>query len=269
MRENRGIVNRVRIWFTVPMLHEKKIVVFLPAYNTAVPLAMTLKAVPRPPVDEMIVVNDGSRDQSAEVGRSLGATVIDHPQNCGYGAAQKTGFDESLKRGADIIVMVHSDFQYDPTLVPDIIRDIAEGKADACFGSRMHRKRDAWKGGMHWWRFVANIGLTFVEDLVLQMGLSEYHTGYRAYSRAALERIPYHLNSNNYVFDTEMIAELRAGGFRVTEIPVPTRYSEESSSPTFLKSVRYGFSTLYVLLEYVLHRLRLRRIAKYQIKPLP
>ena len=248
------------------MMNGKRIVVFLPAFNTALPLAMTLKVIPRPPVDEMIVVDDGSKDATAQVGRELGATVVSHAKNSGYGAAQKTDFAECLKRNADVIVMVHSDFQYDPRLVPEIIADIVEGRADACFGSRMHRKRDALKGGMHWWRFVANICLTFIEDCVLQLGLSEYHTGYRAYSREVLERIPYLLNSDNYVFDTEMIAELRAGNFRVTEIAIPTRYSEESSSPTFWKSVRYGFSTLGVLWSYILHQTGMAKSAKFEIR---
>ena len=248
------------------MQHGRKIVVFLPAYNTARPLAMTLKAIPRPPTDEMVVVDDGSKDNTAEVGRSMGATVISHPQNRGYGAAQKTGFTEALKRGADVIVMVHSDFQYDPTLVPEIIAPLVDGRADACFGSRMHDKHSARAGGMPWWRFIANISLTFIEDSVLHLGLSEYHTGYRAYSREVLERIPWNLNSNNYVFDTEMIAELRAGKFRVAEIAIPTRYSEESQSPTFWKSVRYGFSTLGVLWSYILHNLHVRKNTKFNIR---
>ena len=250
------------------MLAGRRIAVFLPAFNTATPLAMTLQAIPKGIADDVIVVDDGSHDNSAEVGRSLGAIVVSHPQNRGYGAAQKTGFQEALKRGADIIVMLHSDFQYDPSLVPAIVKPIAEGRADACFGSRMHRKRDALKGGMPWWRFVANVGLTTIEDAVLRLGLSEYHTGYRAYSSQTLQRIPWILNSNHYVFDTEMIAQLRAGNCRVAEIPIPTRYAEESCSPTFAKSVRYGFSTLGVLWSYILHTLQIRRQAKFEIRPM-
>ena len=248
------------------MLNGRKIIVYLPAYNTARPLAMTLRAIPCPPTDEMIVVDDGSRDNTAQVGREMGATVIRHEKNAGYGAAQKTGFKAALDHGADVIVMVHSDFQYDPSLVPEIIAPIIEGKADACFGSRMHNKKSARAGGMPWWRFIANISLTFIEDSVLRLGLSEYHTGYRAYSRETLQRIPWELNSNNYVFDTEMIAELRACGFRVGEIPIPTRYSEESQSPTFLKSVRYGFSTLGVLVSYILHVTGLKRNPKFVMR---
>ncbi len=248
------------------MLGGKRIVVFVPAFDTASPLARTLRAIPRPPVDDVIVVDDGSRDASAEVGRSLGATVFRHPANRGYGAAQKTGLPQALQRGADVVVMVHSDFQYDPTLVPRMAAPIVEGRADACFGSRMVRKRDALRGGMPWWRFVANVSLTAVEDLVLRLGLSEYHTGYRAYSREVLERIPYALNSDDYVFDTEMIAQLRAGRFRVAEIAVPTRYAEESCSPPFWKSVRYGSSTLLVLARYLLHTWQLRERPQFVMR---
>lgn len=247
------------------MLGGRRIIIFLPAFNTARPLAMTLRAVPRDIVDDAIVVDDGSKDNTAEVGRALGATVLTHPQNRGYGAAQKTGITEALRCGADVVVMVHSDFQYDPARIPAIVKPIVEGQADACFGSRMHRKRDAWKGGMPWWRFIANVGLTLVEDTVLQLGLSEYHTGYRAYSRATLERIPFMLNSDNYVFDTEMIAELRLGRCRVAEIPIATRYAEESCSPSFAKSIRYGFSTLLVLLKYILFRLRLLWVPQFEV----
>jgi glycosyltransferase involved in cell wall biosynthesis len=239
------------------MLDGKRIVVFVPAFDTAKPLATTLRAIPRPLVDQVIVVDDGSRDNSAEVGRSLGATVIRHGENRGYGAAQKSGIPRALESGADVVVMVHSDFQYDPTLVPAMVAPIVRGEADACFGSRMVRKRGALEGGMPWWRFAANVSLTQIEELVLRLGLSEYHTGYRAYSREVLERIPFALNSDNYVFDTEMIAQLRVGRFRVTEIAVPTRYAEESCSPPFWKSVRYGLSTLLVLVRYLLHTWRL------------
>ncbi len=247
------------------MLNNRKIVVFLPAYNTARPLAMTLKAIPNPPTDETIVVDDGSKDNTVEVGKSFGATVISHEKNRGYGAAQKTGFQTALDHGADVIVMVHSDFQYDPTMVREIIAPIVNGTADACFGSRMAIKKNARKGGMPWWRFIANIALTMIEDSVLHLGLSEYHTGYRAYSREVLQSIPWQKNSDNYVFDTEMIAELRLGNFRVSEIAIPTRYAEESSSPNFCKSVRYGFQTLHVLWKYILQRTGMKTYPQFAV----
>ena len=247
------------------MLGNSKIIAVVPAFNTERTLERTLKAIPRPLVDEIIVVNDGSRDTTAAIATRLGATLVNHEKNKGYGAAQKTGYRTAIEHGGDIMVMVHSDFQYDPTLIPNIVQPIAESKADACFGSRMHRKKSALEGGMPWWRFIANITLTIIEDAVLGLGLSEYHTGYRAYARRTLERIPMHLNSDNYVFDTEMSTELRAGNFRVAEIPIPTRYSEDSRSPSFLKSIEYGLSTLGVLLKYILHRSGLKRAAQFDI----
>lgn len=248
------------------MLNNKKIIIVIPAYNTAKTLPLTLGALPRTVIDEILVIDDGSKDTTAELARQAGVTLIKHPENRGYGAAQKTGYQTALEHGADVIVMVHADFQYDPSLVPEIIKPIVAGTADACFGSRMFYKKDARRGGMPWWRFVANIALTLVEDSVLHLGLSEYHTGYRAYSRRVLTTIPFVRNSNNYVFDTEMIAELKLHSFRVTEIPIPTRYSVDSQSPNFRKSVQYGFSTLGVLLKYLLQVTHLKSYPQFEKK---
>ena len=195
----------------------KKIIVVMPAYNAAQTIGKALAAIPKSVADEILVIDDGCRDDSAAIARQYGAVVIAHEKNKGYGATQKTGYAEALRRGADVAVMVHSDFQYDPALLPDIVRPIVEDGAGACFGSRMAEKGAARKGGMPWWRFVANRALTFVEESVLHLHLSEYHTGYRAYARATLERIPFEKNSDNYVFDTEMLAELTMGKFRVAE----------------------------------------------------
>lgn len=237
----------------------------MPAYNSGKTIGRTLAAIPTGVADEILVIDDGCRDDSIAIARTHGATVIVHEKNKGYGAAQKTGYREALQRGADVAVMIHSDFQYDPTLLPDIVRPILSGAADACFGSRMAEKGGARKGGMPWWRFIANKALTFVEDTVLRLGLTEYHTGYRAYARRTLERIPFEKNSNNYVFDTEMIAELAMGKMSVGEIPIPTRYLEDSQSPNFRKSVQYGFSTLGVLGKYLLHRMGLKKYQQFEI----
>ena len=245
------------------MLNGRKIIAVIPAYKTSRTIEKVIRAIPRPLVDEILVVDDGSADETATIARGLQATVIVHVKNSGYGAAQKTGYTEALARGADIAVMVHSDNQYDPTLLPTLAEPLTRGEADACFGSRMHRKSEALRGGMHWWRFLGNIGLTFLEECVLHLHLSEYHTGYRAYSRAVLETIPFLKNSDNYVFDTQMIAQLRAGRFRVTEVPIPTHYADDSCSPTFAKSVQYGFSTLGVLLQYILHAWHLQSAPEF------
>jgi glycosyltransferase involved in cell wall biosynthesis len=233
------------------MMNGKIVAIVVPAYNAGKTIGKTLDAIPRDVADMILAVDDGSRDDSAAIARAHGAEVLSHPKNAGYGAAQKTGYGEALRRGADIVVMVHSDFQYDPTLVPEMVRPIAEGRADACFGSRMHRKRDALKGGMPLWRFVANVALTWIEERFLHLHLSEYHTGYRAYGRKIFERIPYQKLSDNYVFDTEMLASLAGYGFRTAEIPIPTRYLADSQSPNFRKSVVYGLSTLGVMVRYL------------------
>ncbi len=249
------------------MVNNKKIIVILPAYNAEKTIKMTIDAIPRDSVDEIMVVDDGSRDRTREITRSLGVKLFVHEKNRGYGGSQKTAYTEALKAGADIVVMVHSDFQYDPTLVPQMIRPIIEGQADACFGSRMAIKRNALKGGMPLWRFIPNIILTFIEDAVVGLGLSEYHTGYRAFSREVLTTVPFLKNSDNYVFDTEMIVALRIGRFRVAEIPIPTRYSEISSSPNFRKSVEYGLMTLAVMLKYILHQTHFKRYPAFVMNP--
>ena len=238
----------------------------MPAYNVERTLELTLSSIPKNVIDEVLVINDGSRDQTKGIGERLGFTVITHEKNKGYGGAQKTGYNEALKRGADVVVMLHADFQYDPLRLPALLMPIVEGKADACFGSRLHSKRSALEGGMPWWRFVANIGLTLVLESVYLLHLSEYHTGYRAYSRQALECIPFNNNSNNYVFDSEMIAQLAAGNFKIAEVPIPTRYTKDSQSPTFKQSVVYGFSTLWVAWKYIFHRLHMWNSPLFDIK---
>lgn len=248
------------------MLNGKKIAAVIPAFNTEKTLEKTLLAIPSGNVDFVVVVDDGSQDATAAIAKKNGVYLVSHEKNKGYGAAQKTGYKEALRLGADIMVMVHSDFQYDPTRLPEMIKKLVTGEADVCFGSRMHIKGDALKGGMPWWRFIANVILTKTEDAVFHLGLSEYHTGYRAYSSDLLQRIPIELNSNNYVFDTEMFAQIALGKFKVAEIPIPTRYTEDSRSPSFYKSMEYGIMTLGVLAKFLLHKNNLKRFANLEIK---
>jgi len=248
------------------MIENKKIIVVMPAYNVEKTIERSINALPHNFVDEIIVVNDGSNDNTEKIAKRLGATVFTHAENRGYGAAQKTGYSEALKRKADVIAMVHSDFQYDPTLLPEIIRPIILSKADVCFGSRMANKKSARRGGMPLWRFTANIGLTLLEETVLRLGLSEYHSGYRAFSRETLERIPFETNSDNYVFDSEMLAQLAVGHFRAAEIPIPTRYFEEAKSPNFFQSTVYGVMTLLVLVKYLLHIFHIKSFPKFILK---
>lgn len=248
------------------MINNKKIVVFIPAFNTEKTIQKTLDAIPRGIVDQVIVVDDGSKDKTVEIAKKNNVNLISHSRNRGYGAAQKTGYKAALLAGADVVVMVHSDFQYDPTLVTPMAEKIASGEADVCFGSRMYNKGGARKGGMPLWRLIANIGLTLVEDSVFKLSLSEYHTGYRAYGRALLETISFEKNSDNYVFDTEMFAEIRLGRFSVAEIPIPTRYMADSQSPSFYKSLEYGLMTLQVLVRFLLHSWGLRQYPQFVIK---
>jgi len=240
----------------------KRVIVVMPAYNAAKTLERTYADIPHDLVDHVILVDDVSRDETVDVARSLGLDVIIHRQNLGYGGNQKTCYDAALAAGADVVVMLHPDYQYDATRIPDLIAPILAGDADLMLGSRF--LGDPLAGGMPRWKYVSNRFLTIVENVVFGLHLSEYHTGLRAYSRRLLERIPYRLNSDDFVFDQELVAQVVAAGMRrrIGEIAVPTRYFEEASSVGFKRSVVYGLSTLRVVLRYVLHRLGLRRSPK-------
>ena len=221
------------------MLHGRKIVVVMPAYHAGRTLAATWRDLPHDIVDEVIVVDDSSHDDTVAVARSLGLDVIMHPRNVGYGGNQKTCYAEALVRGAEIIVMVHPDYQYDPRMVTAMAAMIASGVYDLVLGSRMVGG-GALDGGMPLWKYVANRALTSFQNVVLRAHLSEYHTGYRAYSRAFLDRLPWQSNSDDYVFDNQILAQAIVGGFRIGEVSVPTRYHDDASSITFARSVRYG-----------------------------
>lgn len=229
--------------------NKQRVVVVMPAYNAARTLERTYNDLPRDVVDHIILVDDVSRDDTVEIARRLGLKVVIHVQNRGYGGNQKTCYLEALKDGADIVVMLHPDYQYDSRLVPDLIRPIQEGWAGLVLGSRL-LNGGARAGGMPLYKFLANRFLTIVENLALGQHLSECHTGFRAYDRRLLETVPFLLNSDNFVFDTEMIAQAVAFGFPIAEIAVPTRYFEEASSVNFRNSVVYGFQTLWVMLRY-------------------
>jgi glycosyltransferase involved in cell wall biosynthesis len=210
----------------------------------------------------VILVDDVSRDETVEIAHQLGLEVIVHQQNKGYGGNQKTCYDRALEWGADVVVMLHPDYQYDATRIPDLIAPIVSGEKHLMLGSRF--LGDPLAGGMPKWKYVANRFLTTVENLVFGLRLSEYHTGLRAYSRRLLETIPYQLNSNDFVFDQELIAQVVAAGMgrRIGEIAVPTRYFDEASSVNFRRSVVYGLSTLRVVLRFMLHRVGVRRSPK-------
>jgi glycosyltransferase involved in cell wall biosynthesis len=239
-----------------------RIVVVMPAYNAALTLERTYSDIPHDLVDRIILVDDVSRDQTVDIARNLGLDVIVHRQNRGYGGNQKTCYDAALEAGADVVVMLHPDYQYDATRIPALVEPILAGQRDLMLGSRF--LGDPLAGGMPPWKYIANRFLTTVENIAFELTLSEYHTGLRAYSRNLLETIPYDLNSDDFVFDQELIAQVVAAGLRdrIGEIAVPTRYFDEASSVGFKRSVVYGLSTMRVVARYLLHRLRVRRSAK-------
>jgi glycosyltransferase involved in cell wall biosynthesis len=241
----------------------------MPAYNAARTLERTYADIPHDLIERIILVDDVSRDETVDVARQLGLDVIIHQQNRGYGGNQKTCYDAALQAGADIVVMLHPDYQYDATRIPDLIAPIVAGSRDLMLGSRF--LGDPLAGGMPRWKYFSNRFLTTVENLAFGLHLSEYHTGLRAYSRRLLETIPYQLNSDDFVFDQELIAQVvAAGGLGIGEIAVPTRYFEEASSVGFKRSVVYGLSTLRVVARFLLHRLRLRRSPKLTSRrPIP
>jgi len=243
-----------------------RVIVVMPAYNAAKTLERTYADIPHDRVDQIILVDDVSHDETVEVARQLGLDVIIHQQNLGYGGNQKTCYDAALAAGADVVVMLHPDYQYDATRIPALIEPILRGEADLMLGSRF--LGDPLAGGMPGWKFISNRFLTVLENLAFGLHLSEYHTGLRAYSRRLLEAIPYRLNSDDFVFDQELVAQVvAAGGMSISEIAVPTRYFEEASSVNFRRSVVYGLSTLRVILRYLLHRAGLRRSPKLTARP--
>ena len=243
------------------MPERPRVVIVMPAYNAARTLERTYADIPHDLVHHMILVDDVSKDETVEIAERLGLEVITHRQNLGYGGNQKTCYDRALEWGADVVVMLHPDYQYDATRIPQLVAPILSGDADLMLGSRF--LGDPLAGGMPRWKFVSNRFLTGVENAAFGLHLSEYHTGLRAYSRRLLETIPYRLNSDDFVFDQELIAQVVAvGGMRIGEIAVPTRYFEEASSVNFKRSVVYGLSTLRVVARFLLHRTGVRRSAK-------
>jgi glycosyltransferase involved in cell wall biosynthesis len=202
----------------------------------------------------VILVDDHSSDETVNLAQEIGVEVIVHPHNVGYGGNQKTCYMEALKQGADVVVMLHPDGQYDPTLIPSIVAPILEGQADLVLGSRFLRPGGPAAGNMPRYKIRANRMLTTVENFVLGTSFSELHTGYRAYSRKFLETVPFMRNANDFVFDTQIIAQAVMFGFKISEIPVPTIYKQESSSTTLQQSIVYGYKTLGVMFRYEMHR---------------
>jgi glycosyltransferase involved in cell wall biosynthesis len=236
-----------------------KIVAVLPAYNAESTLEATLVDVPPGSVDEIILVDDGSRDRTVKVAREMGLTVIEHPQNKGYGGNQKTCYRHALDHGADIVVMIHPDYQYDSRVIPHAVAFIELGICDVVLGSRVRSRQEALAGGMPLYKYVSNRFLTAFENMALGQNLGDFHSGFRVYRREVLERIPFERNSDDFVFDTQFLVQAVRLGFRLGDIPVPVRYFAEASSINFRRSLKYGVATLGVVAQYWLDRLHIRR----------
>lgn len=225
------------------MYNSKKIIVVLPAYNAAATLEMTVADIPEM-VDEIILVDDGSHDETVAVARRLGLFIFQHEKNSGYGANQKTCYRLALDHGGDIIAMIHPDYQYDPKVIKYLVGFIAEGYCDVMLGSRIRSRQEVLAGGMPTYKYLANRFLSFWENILTGQNLSEWHTGLRAYKREVLENIDFTKNSNGFVFDSQVLFQIIAAGYRIGDIPVPVRYTAESSSINFSNSLKYGLLTL-------------------------
>ncbi len=241
------------------------IVIVMPAYNAAKTLQRTYDEIPLAYRKEIILVDDGSTDNTVEIAQKLGLKVISHKKNRGYGGNQKTCYQTALADRADIIVMVHPDHQYDATVIPHLVDPLISGLADAAFGSRMLGGHPM-EGGMPNWKYTANIFLTAIANVVFQRYLTEIHSGFRAYTRKYLETVRFEENSNDFVFDTEIIAQGMACKLFFTEVPISTRYFKEASSINFFRSVFYGFSILGVLFRYGLHQSKIVRFKQFAPK---
>jgi glycosyltransferase involved in cell wall biosynthesis len=245
------------------MTDDSKVVIVLPAYNAEETLLRTLAEIPNYYRRHVILVDDASQDNTVGLAREVGLTVFQHETNKGYGANQKTCYREALEADASIVVMLHPDHQYDASIIPKLVSPIQSGEADAVFGSRM-LGGNPMKGGMPWWKYVANILLTAVANIVFSRYLTEIHSGFRAYSRKYLETVRFEENSDGFVFDTEIIAQGMATGLRFQEVPIATRYFDEASSISFRRSVVYGLQVLGTLLRYALHSNKMWRYRSFE-----
>lgn len=235
----------------------RKVIAVLPAYNAEQTVEKTVKDIPTDWVDEILLVDDASQDETWRVAQELGVATVRHSVNRGYGANQKTCYAEALKRSADIVVMVHPDYQYDPTLIPALLKPILLNECDAVLGSRMLGGKFL-EGGMPLWKFYGNVMLTALENMALRVYFTEYHSGFRAYSRRYLQAINLQANSDDFVFDTEIIVQGLAQGLRIGEVPIPTRYFGNASQISFWRSIWYALSIIGVLIRYRLHQRGLR-----------
>jgi glycosyltransferase involved in cell wall biosynthesis len=243
----------------VPKPIPGKVTVAMPAYNAARTLLQTWGDIPADLIHEAILVDDASQDNTVEIARSLGIRVIEHAMNRGYGANQKTCYQEALERGAEIVILLHPDYQYDPRLIPMLVLPLKLEIYDIMLGSRVRTRRECLAGGMPVYKYLGNRFLTVIENVALGQNLSEFHTGLRAYRREVLERLPWTRFSDDFVFDQQFLISAIDAGFKIGEVPVPVRYMPEASSINFSRSVRYGFETLGTVGAFLMHRIGMGR----------
>lgn len=247
------------------MINNKKVVVVLPAYNASKTLEMTYREIDFSIVDDVILVDDLSKDNTVEVAKKLGIKhIVVHEQNKGYGGNQKSCYNKALEIGADIVIMLHPDYQYTPKLIPAMANLLGSGLYHVVLGSRILGK-GALKGGMPMVKYIANRGLTFIQNLLMNAKLSEYHTGYRAFTREVLENVNYNANSDNFVFDNQMLAQIWFAGYEIAEITCPTKYFDDASSINFKNSSIYGFGVLKTSVQYRLQKLGLIKHRIYEM----
>lgn len=244
---------------STPIKSKPNVIVVMPAYNAEKTLEKTVRDIPPQAVDHIILVDDCSKDNTVILAERLGLKVIRHERNKGYGGNQKTCYQAALDAGADIVIMIHPDYQYDARLVPYLTGLLKDDICDVVLGNRIRTRQEALQGGMPVYKYLSNRFLTIIENFAMGQNLGEWHSGLRAYNRRALETIPWQHNSDDFVFDCEFLVQAAAFGFRIGDIPTPARYFEEASSINFKRSVRYGLESLRSILRYHLHRWRIWR----------
>jgi glycosyltransferase involved in cell wall biosynthesis len=257
-------VDRVLEKDPAPEKRQHKVIAVLPAYNAERTLAATLADFPAGSVDEVLLVDDQSRDRTVAVAKEMGLTVIEHPENRGYGGNQKSCYRYALDNGADVVVMIHPDYQYDGRIIPHAVALIELGICDVVLGSRIRSRQEALKCGMPWWKYFCNRALTLFENTALGQNLGDFHSGFRVYRRNVLETIPFEKNSDDFVFDTQFLAQAVHFGFRLGDIPVPVRYFAEASSINFRRSTIYGLRTVSTMFRFWLNRLGIFRSKIFQ-----
>jgi glycosyltransferase involved in cell wall biosynthesis len=243
---------------------KKKVIVIMPAYNAEATLERTVSDIPNGIIDEVILVDDFSNDRTVEIAERLNLTVVKHSKNRGYGANQKTCYDEALKRKPDSVVMLHPDYQYDARIIPHALGFIETDICDIVIGSRIRDRKETLAGGMPLYKYFCNRFLTIIENIAFGQNLGDFHSGFRVFKKEVLEKISYQNNSDNFVFDTQVLAQAIYSGFKIGDVPIPARYFPEASSIGLYKSIKYGLGTLGVVIKYLLQRLRFYRFKLFE-----